>query len=121
MVVDDDEDIRELLKVFLEAEGYGVTLAADGLEALQQIQTQKPPGLILLDLMMPQMDGEKFLKALGATPFAEIPVIILSGHTSAQDAASKLSATCLMKPVELNDLLSMVRTVMAAYSPRDAA
>ena len=58
MVVDDDEDIREMAKLLLEGEGHRVATAADGLEAWQQLEAGEPPSLILLDLMMPRMDGE---------------------------------------------------------------
>src|SRR5215467_5460683 len=75
LVVDDDEDIRELLKIFLEADGYQVRLAADGLEAWQHLENGSGPALILLDLMMPRMDGEQFLRKIRCSNFAGTPVI----------------------------------------------
>ena len=109
MVVDDDEDIREVLKLFLEAEGYRVITAADGREAWQQLQTSERPSLILLDLMMPVMDGEQFIKAMRRSPLTNIPVVIMSGHREAADKVIELNANCcLMKPVEYDDLMAVV-------------
>jgi DNA-binding response OmpR family regulator len=122
LVVDDDEDIRELLKVFLEADGYCVKVAADGLDALEQLQNSVRPSLILLDLMMPRMNGERFLKELRASPFAETAVIILSGNAAAKKKANEFNANCcLMKPVEFDELLNTVRRFVPVHSKKDAA
>jgi CheY-like chemotaxis protein len=110
MVVDDDEDIRELAKLLLEGEGHRVTTAADGLDAFRQLEAGESPSLILLDLMMPRMDGEQFLHTLRASARATIPVVIISGHSAASAAARELEANaCLTKPIELEDLLETVR------------
>jgi CheY-like chemotaxis protein len=109
MVVDDDEDIREVLKLFLEVEGYRVVTAVDGRDALQQLQTREQPSLILLDLMMPGMDGEQFMNVIRRGAFAEIPVVIMSGHREASNKVIELNANCcLMKPVEYDDLMAVV-------------
>ena len=109
MVVDDDEDIRDVLKLVLEIDGYRVTTAADGLDAWEQLNRNEPPSLILLDLMMPRMDGERFIKTLRESRFAQIPVIIVSGHKEASDKAKELDGDCcLMKPVELDELMAAV-------------
>jgi CheY-like chemotaxis protein len=109
MVVDDDEDIREVLKLFLESEGYHVLTAADGREAWEQLQTRERPALILLDLMMPGMDGEQFVKAMRHSPLTNIPVVIVSGHREAADKVTELNANCcLMKPIEYDDLMAVV-------------
>lgn len=121
LVVDDDEDIRELLRVVLEADGYRVKVAVDGLDAWEQIQAGELPALILLDLMMPRMDGQHFLKKL-RSPFPDAAVIILSGHATAQKIADELKADCcLTKPVELDDLLNAVKRFAPAHSKRDVA
>jgi CheY-like chemotaxis protein len=114
MIVDDDADIRALMKIFLEADGYSVDLAADGCDALEHLRNGAQPVLILLDLMMPRMDGAQFLKQIRSTRFAKTPVVIMSGHNTAQKEAVELGATsCLPKPVELVDLLKTVHRFAA--------
>jgi CheY-like chemotaxis protein len=110
MLVDDDEDIRDVLRLFLEIDGYRVTTATDGLDALEQLKnTCERPSLILLDLMMPRMDGEQFMKTLRASPFADIPVVIMSGYREAGDKTRQLNGNCcLMKPVEFDQLMAVV-------------
>jgi len=109
MIVDDDEDIREVLTLFLEIDGYRVTTASDGLDALEQLKTCERPSLILLDLMMPRMDGERFMETLRAGPLADIPVVIMSGHREAGKKTKELDGNCcLMKPVEFDELMSVV-------------
>jgi DNA-binding response OmpR family regulator len=118
LIVEDDADIRELLKVFLEADGYQVRVAADGIDALAQLQNGFKPRMILLDLMMPRMDGEQFLKQMRAAgKFAKIPVVIMSGHCAGRITASQIGAACcLMKPVELEELLGTVRRLVSIRS-----
>jgi len=113
MVIDDDEDIREVLRLFLEIDGYRVTTATDGLDALEQLKACERPSLILLDLMMPRMDGERFMKTLRAGAFADIPVVIMSGYREAGDKAKELDGnSCLMKPVEFDELMSTVHRLV---------
>jgi CheY-like chemotaxis protein len=122
LIVEDDADIRELMKIFLEADGYRVDLAADGLEALEELEAGPRPALILLDLMMPRMDGEQFMKQLQASGFARIPVVIMSGHSAAKRKAEELkAASCLMKPFEADDLLKTVRRFTRNGLKNDAA
>ena len=110
LIVEDDSDIRELMKIFLEADGHRVKLAADGLGAFEELNAGPRPQLILLDLMMPRMDGEQFLKQLRGSRFANVPVVIMSGHSAAEKKAAELkAASCLMKPVEVDQLLKTVR------------
>jgi len=110
LIVEDDADIRELMKIFLEADGHRVNLAADGLGAFEELNAGPRPELILLDLMMPRMDGEQFLKRLRGSRFADVPVIIMSGHSAAEKKAVELKAACcLMKPVEVDQLLKTVK------------
>ena len=110
MIIDDDEDIRDVAKLLLESEGLRVTTAEDGLDAWRQIEAGESPSLILLDLMMPRMDGEQFLRTLRASARATTPVIVMSGHSAAATIARELKANaCLTKPFELEDLLEIVR------------
>jgi CheY-like chemotaxis protein len=121
LIVEDDADITELMQLLLERDGYSVRVAADGLDALQQLRSGLEPDLILLDLMMPRMDGEQFLRRMRADNYADVPVVILSGHVSAQAKARELhAASCLMKPVESHELLQTVNQFAPAHSHKDA-
>jgi CheY-like chemotaxis protein len=117
LVVDDDADVRELLKIILEAAGYRVNVAADGLDALEQINAGSRPSLILLDLMMPRLDGEQFVKRIRAGVFKDIPIIVLSGHSAAEKISAELNAVCLMKPVEVDELLRTIGHYALARKP----
>jgi CheY-like chemotaxis protein len=111
LIVDDDEDIREVIRLVLETYGHRVASAVDGLDALELLQREGAPALILLDMMMPRLDGEGFVKILRATPaLAHVPIILLSGHSAAREKAQALAADgCLVKPIELEDLIAVVR------------
>jgi DNA-binding response OmpR family regulator len=122
MIVDDDPDIRELMKIFLEADGYRVDLAADGSDALEQLHAGAHPALILLDLMMPGMDGEQFMKEIRGTRFAKIPIVVISGHSAVRRKTREFeAASFLMKPVEFNELLKTVRRFVRARPSDEAA
>lgn len=106
LVVDDESDIREAVSELLEDEGYEVVSARDGAEALRKAH-EFHPSLVLLDLMMPGMNGWEFRARQKDDPeLSRIPVIILSalGRTAGIDAAA-----FLQKPFELDELLSAVR------------
>src|SRR5262245_56146396 len=105
LVVDDDEDVRRMLCVILEHEGYTAEGAADGLEALERMRTN-PPSLVIVDLMMPRMDGEGLIRTMGQdAALAAIPIAIMSGQrTTSADALGRVSAR-LVKPVELDEIL----------------
>jgi len=114
LVIDDDDDIREVMQDVLASEGFVVDAAKDGLDALDKLghdgHDGHPP-LILLDMMMPNMDGEAFLKALRGKPdLADAPVVVISGNAAVREKANNLhAAACLVKPFELDELLGVVR------------
>jgi CheY-like chemotaxis protein len=113
LVVDDDALIRDTLATALSDEGYTVRVAADGQAALDTL-SEWLPDLIVLDLMMPVMDGHAFRvaqRALDAT--ANIPVIVLSAAHNIQARASNLGAAAIFpKPFDLSTLLDAIeRTV----------
>ncbi|MCP3062408.1 response regulator [Myxococcus fulvus] len=110
-MVDDDPDILEALSEILEAEGFVIRRARNGKEALERLEPE-PPHLILLDLMMPVMDGWEFAQRMRQKPpaIANIPLIVLSADRNVGSKAADIGAVGhLAKPFELNDLLSMVR------------
>jgi CheY-like chemotaxis protein len=110
LVVDDDPDIRDSLGALLEAEGYVVELASNGQEALEYLaKGTGPPCLILLDLMMPVLDGHGFLRQRTADPaLAAIPVVVITAageHRSRGVQASDV----LPKPLDVGRLLVAVQ------------
>ena len=110
LVVDDDPDIRELLFTALEDEGYEVVPAANGQEALAIIQTFRPD-VIVLDLMMPVMDGWQFARELRARD-EDIPIVLLSAARDLRTHAAALSAAEIIeKPFDLSDLLPKIARV----------
>jgi CheY-like chemotaxis protein len=105
LVVDDDEDSRAMLTTVLECEGYRVVSAANGAEALSVVATTMPCAIVL-DLMMPVMDGQRFRESQIRDPaIAHIPVILISAHHDAPAMARRLNATaCLPKPIDFDAL-----------------
>jgi CheY-like chemotaxis protein len=110
LVVDDDFGIRDNLTDALTDEGYSVATAADGVEALDYLRTHEPPGLILLDWMMPRCDGAQFRAQQRQDPvLASIPVVLLTADAKIQDKVVSLEAEgFLTKPVQLSKLLDTV-------------
>jgi CheY-like chemotaxis protein len=112
LVVEDEEDIREPIADLLRARGYDVATACDGVEALAQLRREgHGVALILLDLMMPEVDGWTFRRhQLADAATASIPVVIMSAVHEVRDAAASLRVTDILpKPIELETLMSMVR------------
>src|SRR5215212_2491309 len=92
MVVEDDFTIRETLRELLEDEGYRVTQASNGAEALACLRTNGTPRLILLDLMMPVMDGVEFRRALQKDPrLSDIPMVVLSADLALEQKVGPMS------------------------------
>jgi two-component system, chemotaxis family, chemotaxis protein CheY len=110
LVIDDDEDIREALVDVLGDAGYSVRVAASGSDALELLRGVEPPSLILLDLMMPGMDGFAFRAAQVADPrIASIPVVIVSAGGNLATDAKRLGATgFIQKPMRLDAILREV-------------
>jgi CheY-like chemotaxis protein len=110
MIVEDDLAIREALTEILEDEGYQVTGAANGQEAIQALRGNTPPCLILLDLMMPVMNGWQFRAEQKQDPaLAPVPVVIISADSDLRTKATTLEAVdFLQKPIQLTRLLDTV-------------
>lgn len=110
MIVEDDEPVRETLADILEYEGYSVYTACDGREALARLNSGARPSLILLDLMMPRMNGWEFrMEQLRSQELSGIPVAILSGAFDVRVQAALLGVReFLGKPIEVQELLELV-------------
>jgi CheY-like chemotaxis protein len=119
LLVEDDADIRQTLGEVLEEEGYRVTVAADGFEALERLKARPLPNLIILDLMMPGMDGVQFrAEQIKLDECAAIPLVILSADSRTHDVARDLGArVCLRKPVDLGELLDVVESATDVTAP----
>ena len=115
LVVDDDPDILEALSDILLAEGFAVRRARNGQEALARL-TPAPPDLILLDLMMPVMDGFEFSQQMRKRPeWANVPIVVLSADRNVSSKAREIGAVShLAKPFELKELLNLVRRSVTA-------
>ena len=110
MVVDDDADIRAALRFCLHSEGYDVQLCMNGRDAIDRLDFGLHPAAIVLDLMMPGMNGLEFLDVLKADPrWSCIPVVVISANRgySAEDLG--VSAV-LRKPFELADLINALQS-----------
>jgi DNA-binding response OmpR family regulator len=110
LIVEDDLDMRELERLALETNGFKVVTVGNGAEALAHLQ-QKRPCAILLDLMMPVMDGLTFLRERRRVPAAErVPVICVSaaGHEMVVEALRSGAVDCLPKPTDFDELCDIV-------------
>jgi CheY-like chemotaxis protein len=110
LVVEDHADLREMLAVLLESEGFQVQTAANGKEALDSLKHGRP-AVILLDLMMPVMSGDEFRRRQLQEPaFADVPVICMTAaHDGSQRAERLKAAQYFQKPVDFDQLINAVR------------
>jgi CheY-like chemotaxis protein len=113
LVVDDDDDIRCTLGAVLQSEGFDVLEARNGLHALQQMLTHPLPHVILLDMMMPLMNGYEFLDAQQTDPrIRDIPVIAITAQAKVGDVHGVWKL--VHKPFDLDDLTHALREVLDA-------
>jgi CheY-like chemotaxis protein len=115
LVVEDDHDIRESIVEALEEEGFPVTSAVDGVDALEQLRDADPlPGIILLDLMMPRMSGVQFRDEIRGVPeWSSIPILVVTAHAGGTAKAGSLGAAgVLLKPFQLEQLSSVVNDIL---------
>ncbi|MEU5422647.1 response regulator transcription factor [Streptomyces sp. NPDC001407] len=122
LIVDDEPAVREALRRSLAFEGYGTELAVDGLDALEKV-TAYDPELIVLDVLMPRMDGltaARRLRASGVT----VPILMLTARDTVGDRVTGLDAGAddyLVKPFELDELLARIRALLRRSSYAAAA
>jgi CheY-like chemotaxis protein len=109
LIVEDDADLREMMAQLLALEGYRAKTVANGQEALDYLKQEGVPELILLDLMMPVMDGWEFRRRLAEDPaLASLPVVVLSALDQAR-AADVDGVAFLKKPLDFDRLVELVR------------
>lgn len=114
LVVEDDEDLREVLELFLDSIGLSHASAANGAEALAAIAERKPAA-ILLDLTMPVMDGRAFADELHARLGHEIPIILMSAAEDIEASARSIAAEeHTGKPFEIHSMEEKLRRVLEA-------
>ena len=115
LVVEDHADLREMLAVLLESEGFQVQTASNGVEALTAMHEVRP-SVILLDLMMPVMSGDEFRRRQLAEPdYKDVPVICMTAAHDGPQRAKRIHATqYFQKPVDFDRLISAVRELAQA-------
>jgi CheY-like chemotaxis protein len=108
LLVDDDEDIRDTIQSLLQLRGFTVETAPDGLAGLERMRRAPLPALVILDFMMPRMNGEEFRAAQLRDPeLAPVPVILLTGAGDAAGTA-RLNIERISKPIDLQVLFDVV-------------
>jgi CheY-like chemotaxis protein len=110
LLIEDDAGVRDVLTDILRDEGYAVAAAKNGREALGYLESNPAPRLIMLDLMMPVMDGQAFrAEQLKIPTFAVIPTVVLSAARNGKETAEALGAQgYLQKPIDLEALLAVI-------------
>ena len=116
LVAEDDPDVRELVAVTLADAGMDVDVASDGREALEKVAARRPD-LVLLDLMMPVMNGREFSEALSGT--TDPPrVVVMTAVDNAQQTAADIGAVgWLAKPFDIDELVTIVRRFVDGHAP----
>ncbi len=123
LVVDDEIEVVDSLRDTLEAHGYHVVTALDGITAVDLARSEKP-NLILLDLMLPTLDGYRVMKLLKADErYKEIPIIVVTARANAEDWALALECGAdgwVVKPVRVEGLLERVRSHLSKGQAKEA-
>jgi two-component system response regulator MprA len=114
LVVDDERAVRESLQRALELEGYEIELAADGREALEKLESDRQPDAVVLDVLMPGMDGLEVCRTIRRSG-NHVPVLMLTARTQVEDRVEGLDAGAddyLTKPFALEELLARLRALL---------
>lgn len=120
LIVEDDGNIRELLRLYLEREGYEITEAENGEVGVEQWRKVNPD-MILLDVMMPVMDGWQVCKIVRAE--SQVPIIILTAKGETFDKVNGLEMGAddyIVKPLEMREVVARVRAVFRRFAPEDS-
>lgn len=112
LIVEDDDDLRVVVSELLRDLGYKVATAVNGSDALQYLRTHRPPGLIVLDVMMPVMDGVEFCRRRLRDPsLRAIPIFLFTAR--GQSIANVSAVRVLRKPLVVDEFIEAVRSVVA--------
>ena len=120
LIVEDEANIRELLRLYLEREGYTVIEAENGVEGIKKWKSDKPD-MLLLDVMMPVMDGWAVCKEIRME--SDVPIIMLTAKGETADRVSGLEMGAddyIVKPLEMPEVIARVRAVFRRMAPDDA-
>lgn len=120
LIVEDEANIRELLRLYLEREGYTVLEAENGVEGIKKWKSDKPD-MLLLDVMMPVMDGWAVCREIRAE--SDVPIIMLTAKGETADRVSGLEIGAddyIVKPLEMPEVIARVRAVFRRMAPDDA-
>lgn len=120
LIVEDEANIRELLRLYLEREGYTVLEAENGVEGIKKWKSDKPD-MLLLDVMMPVMDGWAVCREIRAE--SDVPIIMLTAKGETADRVSGLEMGAddyIVKPLEMPEVIARVRAVFRLMAPDDA-
>ncbi len=110
LLIEDEPDVRAVHRRLLEKAGHEVIESTDGAEALAQLRSGPTPSVILLDLMMPKLDGWGFMEMVRAVPtFREIPIVVVSAYGSAESVRAAGATDYLKKPVDPKQMLDVVQ------------
>lgn len=114
VIVEDNDDLREMLACFLQTHGFTVVMAEDG-EAGLRIIRQQPPDLVITDIAMPNMDGLSMIRELRRRPeTSRVPVLVLTAYQGkiGNDAIKAGATRAAYKPVQLEDLIRMIKQLL---------
>jgi two-component system KDP operon response regulator KdpE len=121
IVTDDEQSLREFIRLPLEDDGYRVVQAANGMECLALVQSESPD-LVILDVVMPEMDGLETCRTIRT--FSQVPVLMLTAKMQSEDVVTGLNYGAddyLIKPFNLNELMARIRALLrrvpSAYQP----
>ena len=120
LIIEDEANIRELLRLYLEREGYTVLEAENGVEGIKKWKSDKPD-MLLLDVMMPVMDGWAVCREIRAE--SDVPIIMLTAKGETADRVSGLEMGAddyIVKPLEMPEVIARVRAVFRRMAPDDA-
>ena len=120
LIVEDEENIRELLRLYLEREGYEISEAANGVEGLKKWKAESPD-MLLLDVMMPMMDGWQVCRTIREE--SAVPIIMLTAKGETSDRVSGLEMGAddyIVKPLEMREVVARVRAVFRRFGPEDS-